>query len=159
MSDSLWPHGLQHARLLCSSPTSRAYSNSCSLSQWCHPNISSSVVSFSCHLQSFPASGCFPISQFFTSGGKCIGVSVSASVLPMNIQDWLPLGWTRWISLQSKGLSRVFSNTTVKKHQFFHVQLSLWSSSHIHIWLLEKPSFGYMDLHWKSGVSAFWHAV
>ena len=97
-----------------------AYSNSCPSSQWCHPTISSSVVPFSSHLQSFPASGSFPMSQFFTSSGQSIGVSASASVLPMNIQDWFPLGWTGWISLQSKGLSRVFSNTTVQKHQFFH---------------------------------------
>ena len=118
----------------CPSPISRAYSNSC---RWCHPTISSSVVSFSSHLQFFPASGSFPMSQFFTSGGQSIGVSVS--VLPMNIQDWFPLGLTGWISLQSKGLSRVFSNTTVPKHQFFGAQLSLWSNSHIHTWLLEKP--------------------
>ena len=136
MSDSLWPHGLQHARLPCPSPTSRAYSNSCPLSQ-CHPTISSSVVSFSSHLQFFPASGSFPMSQFFTSGGQSIGVSVS--VLPMNIQDLFPLGLTGWISLQSKGLSRVFSNNIVQMHQFFGAQLSLWSNSPIHTWLLEKP--------------------
>ena len=120
MSDSSWSHGLQHASLLCPSPTPGAYSNSCPSSQWCHSTISSSVVPFS-HLQSFPASGSFPVSQFFTSGGQNIGVSASASVLPMNIQDWFPLGWTGWISLQSKGLSRVFSNTTVQKHQFCKV--------------------------------------
>ena len=113
--------------------------NSCPLSQWCHPTISSSVVPFSSHLQSFPASGSFPMSQFFTSGGQSIGVSASTSVLPMNTQDWSPLGWTGWMSLQSKGLSRVFSNTTVQKHQFFSAQFSLWSNSHIHTWLLEKP--------------------
>jgi len=125
VSNSLRPHGLQHARPPCPSPTPRAYSNSCLLSQWCHPTISSSVVpSFSC-LQSFPASGSFAVSQFFTSGGQSIGASASASVLPMNIQDWFPLGWTGWISLQSKGLSRVFSNTTVQNHQFFDAQLSL----------------------------------
>ena len=124
VSDSLWPHGLQHARLPCPSPTPGAYSNSCPLSQWCHPTISSSVIPFS-HLQSFPASGSFPMSQLFASGGQSIGVSTSASVLPMNIQDWFPLGWTGWISLQSKGLSRVFSNTTVQKHQLFSAQLSL----------------------------------
>ena len=112
-SDSLWPHGLQHSWLLCPSPTHGACSKSCPLSQWCHPTISSSVVPFSC-IQSFPASGSFPMSQFFASGGQSIGVSASASVLPMNIQDWFPLGWTGWISLQSKGLSRVFSNTTVQ---------------------------------------------
>ena len=123
MSDSLQPHGLQHARLPCPSPTSRAYSNSCPLIQWCHPTISSSVIPFSC-LQSFPASGSFPVSQFFTSGGQSIEVSASAWVLPMDIQDWFPLRWTGWISLQLKGLSRIFSNTTVQKHQFFSAQLS-----------------------------------
>ena len=125
MSDSLQPHGLQHARLPCPSPTPGAYSNSCSSSQWCHPTISSSVVLFSFHLQSIPASGSIPMCQFFASGGQSIGVSASAQVLPMNIQDWFLLGLTGWISLQSKGLSRVFSNTTVQKHQFFSTQLSL----------------------------------
>ena len=120
----LLPDGLQHARPPCPSPTPGVYSNSCPLSRWCHPTISSSVVPFS-RLQSFPASGSFPISQFFASGGQSIGVSASTSVLPMNIQDWSPLGWTGWISLQSKGLSRVFSSTTVQKHQFFGTQLSL----------------------------------
>ena len=139
VSDSLQPHGLQHPRPPCPSPTHRVYSNSCPLSQWCHPTISSSVIPFSSHLQSFPASGSFQMSQFFTSGGQSIGVSASVSVLPMDIQDWFPLGWTGWISLQSKGLSRVFSNTTVEKHQFFGAQLSLYSNSHIHTWLLEKP--------------------
>ena len=123
--DSLWPHGLQHARPVYPSPTFRVYSNSCPLSQWCHPTISSPVIPFSSRLQSFPASGSFPMSQFFVSGGQSIGVSASASVLQMNIQDWFPLGWTGWILLQSKGLSRVFSNTTVQKHQFFGAQLSL----------------------------------
>ena len=113
VSDSLWPHGLQHTRLPCTSPTSRVYSNSCLSSWWCHPTTSSSVVPFSSHLQSFPASGSFQMSQLFTSGGQSTGVSASASVLPMNTQDWSPLGWTGWISLQSKGLSRVFSNATV----------------------------------------------
>ena len=131
MSDSLWPHGLQHARLSCPSPTPGACSNSCPLSRWCHPTISSSAVSFSSCPQSLSASGSFQMSQLFTSA--------SASVLPMNIQDWFPLGWTGWISLQSKGLSRVFSNTTVRKHQFFGAQLSLWSNSRILTWLLEKP--------------------
>jgi len=135
---SLQPHGLQHARLPCPSPTLGVYSNSCPLSQWCHPTISSSVVSFSSCPQSFPASGSFLMSQFFTSGGQSIGVS--AWVLPMNIQDWSPLGLTSCISLQSKGLSRVFSNTTVQKHQFFGSQLSLESNSHVHTWLLEKQS-------------------
>ena len=125
MSNSSWPHGLQHARLPCPSPTPEACSNSCPLSWWCHPIISSSVVPFSSCLQSFPASGSFRKSQFFASGGQSIGVSALASVLPMNIQDWFPLGWTGWISLQSKGLSRVFSNTTVQKHQFFGTQVSL----------------------------------
>ena len=130
MSSSLQPCGLQHARLPCPSPTPRACSNSCPYSWWCPPTISSSVVLFSSCPQSFPASGSFLMSQFFTSGGQSIGVS--SSVLPMNIQDWFPLGWTGWISLQSKGLSRVFSSTTVQKHQFFGAQLSLWSNSHIH---------------------------
>ena len=125
MSDSLRPHGLQHGRPPCSSPTPRVYSNSCPVSQWCHPNISPSVIPFSSRLQSFPASGSFQMSQFFPSGGKSIIVSASTSVLPMHTQDWSPLGWTGWISLQSKGLSRVFSNTTVQKHQFFGAQLSL----------------------------------
>ena len=118
MSDSLQPHGLQHTRPPCLSPTPRAYSNSCPSSQWCHPTISSSVIPFFC-LQSFSASGSFQMSQFFTSGGQSIGVSAWASALPMNIQAWFPLGWTGWISLQSKRLSRVFSSTTVQKHQFF----------------------------------------
>ena len=122
---SLWPHGLHHARLPCPSPTPRACSNSCPLSQWCHPTISSSVVPFSSCPESFPASGSFPMSQFFASGDHSIGISASASVLQVNIQDWFPLGWTGLISLQSKGLSGVFSNTTVQKHQFFSAQLSL----------------------------------
>ena len=125
MSDSLQSCGLQHTRLPCPSPTPGAYSNSWPLHWWYHPTISPSVVCFSSHLQSFPASGSFPMSQFFASGDQSIGVSASASVLPMNIQDWFPLGLTGWISLQSKGLSRVFSNTTVPKHQFFCAQLSL----------------------------------
>ena len=125
MSDSLWPHGLQHARPPCPSPTPRACSNPCPLSQWCHPTISSSVIPFSSCPQSFPASGSSQMSQLFVSDGQSIGVSASASVLPMNTQDWSPLGWTGWISLQSKGFSRVISNTTVQKHQFFGTQLSL----------------------------------
>ena len=125
MSDSLWSHGLQHARLPCPSPIPRAYSNSCTLNWWCHLTISSSAVPFSSCLQSFPAPGSFQVSQFLASGGQSIGVSASASVLTMNIQTWFPLGWTGWISLQSKGLSRVFSNTIVQKHQFFCAQLSL----------------------------------
>ena len=139
VSDSLQPHGLQHTRLPCPLPTPGAYSNSCPYSWWCHPTISSSVVPFSSHLQSFPASESFPMSQFFASDGQSIGVSVSSSVLPLNIQDWFPSGLTGWISLQSKGFSRVFSNTTVQRHQFFSVQPSLCSNSAIHIWLLEKP--------------------
>ena len=119
--------------------TPRVYSNSCPFSQKCHPTISSSVIPFSFRLQSLPASGSFQISQFFSSGGQSIGVSASASVLPMNYQDWIPLGWTGWISLQSKGLSRVFSNTTVKKHQFFSAWFPLYSNSHIHLWLPKKP--------------------
>ena len=125
VSNTLKPHGLQHARLPCPSPTPGICSNSSPSSRWCHPTIPSSVVPFSSRLQSFPASGSFPMSQFFASGGQRIGVSASTSVLPMNIQHWFPLGWTGWISLQSKGLSRVFSNTTVQKHQFFGTQLSL----------------------------------
>ena len=138
-SDSLWPHGLQHARLLCPSPTPRACSNSCPSSWWCHLTISSSVVPFSSCLQSFPASGSFQMSQLFASSGQSIGVSASRSVLPMNIQDWSSLGCTGWISLQSEGLLRVFSNTAVWKHQFFSAQLSSQSNSHIHTWPLEKP--------------------
>ena len=124
-SNSLRSYGLQHARPPCPSPTPGVYSNSCPLSRWYHPTISSSVVPFSSYFQSFPASGSFQMSQFFTSGGQSNGVSASASVLPMNIQDWFPLGWTGWISLLFKGLSRVFSNTTVQKHQFFGTPLSL----------------------------------
>ena len=125
MSDSLQPHESQHARPPCPSPTAKAYSDSCPSSQWCHPTISSSVMTFSSCLQSFPASGSLSVNQFFLSGGQSIGVSASTSVLPMNIQDWLPLGWTVWTSLQSKWLSKVFSNTTVQKYQFFGAQLSL----------------------------------
>ena len=121
----LRPHEPQHAKPPCPSPTPGVHSNPCPLSQWCHPTTSSSVNSFSSCPQSFPASGSFPMSQLFTSGGQSIGVSASTSVLPMNTQDWSSLGWTGWISLQSKGLSRVFPNTTVQKHQFFGAQLSL----------------------------------
>ena len=137
VSDSLQPHGLQHARPPCPPPTPGVYSNSCPSSRWCHPTTSPSVVLFSC-LQSFPASGFF---QWVSSSHQVakVLVSASASVLPMNIQNWSPLGWTGWISLQSKGLSRVFSNTTVQSHQFFGAQHSLWSNSHIHTWLLQKP--------------------
>ena len=124
VSDSLRPYGLQHARFPCPSPTPRTYSNLCPSSWWCHPTISSSVIPFSSHLQSFPESGSFQMSQFFATGAQSIGVSASAWVLMLNFQDWFPLGWTSWISLQSKRLSRVFSNTTVQKHQFFGAQLS-----------------------------------
>jgi len=139
MSNSLQPHGLQHARPCYPSPTPRVYPNSCPLSRWCHQTISSSVIPLSSCLQSFPLSGSFQMSQLFTSGGQNIGVSASTSVLPMNIQGWFPLGLTGSISMQSKGLLRVFSNTTVQKHQFFGTQLSLYSNSYIHTWLLEKP--------------------
>ena len=138
VSDTLRPHESQHARLPCLSPTPRVHSISCSSSQCCHPTISFSVIPFSSCLQSFPASGSFLVSLFFTSGGQSTEVSASASILPTNIQDWFPLGLTGWISLQSKGLSRVFSNTTVQMHQFFGTQTSLWSSFNIHNWLLEK---------------------
>ena len=132
-------HEPQHTRPPCPSPTPRVYRNSCPLSRWCHTTISSPIIPFSACPQSFPASGSFQMSQLFASGGQSIGVSASASVLPVNTQHCFPLGWTGWISLQSKGLSRVFSNTTVQKHQFFSTQPSLWSSSHIHTWPLEKP--------------------
>ena len=133
------PHEPQHTRPPYPSPTAGVHPNPCPLSRWCHSIISSSVVHFSSCPQSFPASGSFQTSQLFASGGQSIGVSASASVLPMNIQDWSALGWTGWISLQSKGLPRVFSNTTVQKHQFFGAQLSSQSNSHIHTWLLGKP--------------------
>ena len=139
VSDSLRPHESQHARPRCPSPSPGVYSNSRPPSQWCHPAISSSVVPFSSCPQSLPAWGSFPMSQLFAWGGQNIGVSASASVLPMNTQDWSPLGWTGWISLQSKGFSRVFSNTTVQKHQFFGTQVSSQANSHIHTWLPEKP--------------------
>ena len=139
MSDSLQPKESQHSRPACPSPTPRVHSNSCPSSRWCHQAISSSVVSFSSCPQSLPASESFPMSQPVAWGGQSIRVSASASVLPMNTQDWSPLGWSGWISLQSKGLSRIFSNTTVQKHQFFGAQLSSQSNSHIHTWPLEKP--------------------
>ena len=145
MSDSLWPHGLQRARLPRPSPTPGACSNTCPLSWWCHPTISFFVIPISC-FQSFPASWSFPMSQLFTSGGQIIKSSASASVPPMNVQGWFPLGLSSLISLQSKGLSRVFSNTTVQKCQSFGTQPSLWSNSHIHTWLLENQSFDYSDL-------------
>ena len=138
VSNSLWPHGLQHAMPPYPLPTLRVYSNSCPLSWWCHPTISSSVVPFSSCPQSFPASGSFPMSQFFTSGGQSIGVSASTSVLPMNIQDWFPLRWTVWISLQSKGLSRVFSNSTVQRHHSSVLSF------------LYSPTLTSIHDHWKS---------
>ena len=139
VADSLWPHESQHARPPCPSLTPRVHSNSFPSSWWCHPAISSSVIPFFTCPQTLPASGSFPMSQLFTWGGQSTGVSALALVLPMNTQDWSPLGWTGWISLQSKGLSRVFSNTTVQKHQFFSSQLSSQSNTHIHTWPLEKP--------------------
>ena len=139
VSDSLQPHESQHARPPCPSPTPGVHSDSCPLSQWCHPAISSSVVPFSSCPQSLPASESFPMSQLFTWGGQRTGVSALTSFLPKKFQGWSPSEWTGWISLQSKGLSTVFSNTTVQKHQIFGAQLSLWSNFHIHTWLLEKP--------------------
>ena len=137
VSDSLRRHEPQHARPPCPSPTPWVHPNPCPLSQWCHPAISSSVIPFSSCLQSLQTSESFPMNQLFTWGGQSIGVSGSASVLSMNTQDWSPLGWTGWTSLQSKGLSRVFSNTTVQKNQFFSAQLSSQSNSLIHTWPLE----------------------
>ena len=139
VSDSLRPHESQHARPSCPSPSPGVHSNLCPSSQWCHPAISFSVVPFSSCPQSLLASESFPMSQLFAWGGQSTGISASASVLQMNTQDWSPLEWTSWISLQSKGLSTVFSNTTVQKHQFFGAQLSSQSNSHIHTWPQEKP--------------------
>ena len=139
VSDSLQLHGLHHARLCCPSPTPRAYSDSCPLSWWCYPTISSSVIPFSSCLQAFPVLESFLMSWLFASGGQSIGASASASVLLVNIQDWFPLGWTGLFSLHSKGVSRIFSNTIIQKHQFFGAQPSLQSNSHICTWLLEKP--------------------
>ena len=139
VSDSLRSHGLQYARLPCPSPTTGAYSNSCPSRWWCHPTISSSLIPFSSHLQSFPASGSFPMSQYFTSAGQSIEVLVSTLVPPMNIQGWFPLGWTGWISLQTKGLSRVFSNTTVQKHQLLQVLSFLYS-----------PTLTFIHDYWKN---------
>ena len=152
MSNSLWSHGLQHVRLPCPSPTSGAYSNSCPSSWWCHPAISSSVIPFSSRLQSFPASRSFTMSHFLSSGGQNIGVSASASVLPMNIQDWFPLGWTVFISLQSKGLSRVFSDPTVEKHQFFSAQLSFFLYFYITLFAYYIALFVYciICIYWNS---------
>ena len=138
--DSLWPYGLQHARLPCASPSLRICSNLCPLNRWCHPNISSSVTQFSSCSQSFPASGSFPVSQLFTSGSQVIGVSASTSVLPKNFQSWFPFAWTDLVSLLSEELSRIFSSTTVWKHQTLGTQISLWSNSHIHALLLAQLS-------------------
>ena len=139
VSDSLQPHEPQHARPPCPSPTPGVHPNACPLSRWCHPTISFSVVPFSSCPQSFPASGSFQMNQLFTLGSQSTGVSASTSVLQMNTQDWCPLGWTGWISLQSQGPSRVFANTTVQTHQFFGAQPSSQSNSHIHTWPQEKP--------------------
>ena len=155
MSSPLQPHELQHSRLLCSSLSPTICSNSCPLSRWCYLTILSSVAPFSFSVQSFPASGSFPMRRLFASGGQSFGASASASVLPMHIQGWFLLGLTGLISLQSKGLSRVFSSTTIWKHPFFRSQLSIQSNSHIRTWLLENHSFDYVDLCWQSDVSAF----
>ena len=155
VSDSLRPHGLQHARLPCLSLSPGVWSNSCPLIWWCYSTIPSSVVPFSSCPQSFPASGSFPVSWLFASGGPSIGASASASVLWMTIQDWFPLGWTGWISLQSKGLSKVFSSNTVQKYQFFSAQPSLWSSlTSVHDYWISH-SFDCLDLCQQSDVSAF----
>ena len=153
MSDSLWPHGVKHTRLPCSSLSPEVCSNSCPLSWWCHPTISTSIAPFSSCPQSFPASGFFPWNQFFASGGQSI--AASAPVLPMNIQDWFPLGLTSLISLLSQGLLRVFSSTTIWKHQFFGAQPSLWSSSHTVHDYWKNHSFDYTDFCGQSDVSAF----
>ena len=158
MSNSLWPHGLQHTSLLHPSPSPGTCSNSCPSSRWCHPTTSSSFVPFSSCPQSFPASESFPISQFFASGSQSVRASASASALPVNIQGWFPLGLTGLISLQSMGLSRVLQHHSLK-HQFFSVQPSLWSYTHIHSWLLKNLSFDCMDLCWQSKVSAFEYTV
>ena len=157
LSDSLWPYGLQHTRLPCPSPLPEL-AQTLPFSQWCHPAISSSAVPFSSCLQTFPLSTSFPMNWLFPSGGQIMGASASASVPPVNIQDWFPLGLTGLISLQSKGLSRVFSNTTVQKHQFFGAQPSLWFNSHIHTWLLEKPKLWLYDfgvLAWEDERTSF----
>ena len=156
MSNSLGIHGLQHARLPCPPLSPRVCSNSYPLSQWCYLTVSPSAVLFPFCLQYFPAIGSFPMSKLFASGSQSIGVSASVSLLPMNIQDWFPLGLTDWISLLSKGLSRVFSNTTIQKHQFFAAQLYLWSKSHIHTWLLENQQ-GHSK--WTGHGREFWWNV
>ena len=158
MSDSLWTHELQHTRLPCPLLSPGACSNSCLLSRWCHPAISSSVIPFSCP-QSFPATEYLPMSHLVASADQNIGASASVSVLPKNIQGWFPLRLTGLISLPPKGLSRVFSNTTVQKHQIFSTQPSLWSKSHIYIWLLKNHSFDYPDLCQQSDVSVFQYGV
>ena len=155
MSNSLQPHGLQHARLPCPSLSTRVCSNSCQLSRLCHPSISPSVILLSFCPQSFPESGTFPVSWLIESGGQRIGASALASVLPVNIQGWFSLELTGFIPSMSKGLSRVFSNTTVQKHQFFGTQVSLWFNSHIHTWLLKNHGFDYTDVCRQSDVSAF----
>ena len=155
MSNSLWPCELQHARFPCPSLSPGVCSNSCPLSRWCHPTISSTVTPLSSCSQSFPASESFPTSCFFPLGGQSIGTSASASVLPKNIQDWFSLGLTGLISLLSQGLSRVFSKTTVQKHQFFGAQSSLWSNSHIPTCLLENHSPNKTDFCQQNNVSAF----
>ena len=160
MSNSLQPCGQQHSRPPCLSPSPGACSNSCLLSQWCHPTISSSVALFSFCLQSFPALRSFPMSQLFASGSQSVGVSASVSVLPMNIQDWFPSGWTGLISWQSKGLSRVFSNTTVWKHQFLQCSaFFMVQSSHPYMTTGKNHSFDYTDRCQQSNVSSFWYAV
>ena len=159
VSDSLRPHESQHTRPPCPSPTPGVYSNSCPSCQWCHPAISSSVIPFSSCPQCLPASESFPRSQLFTWGGQSIGASALVSVLPMNTQYWFPLEWTGWISLQSKGLSRVFSNTTVQKHQFFGAHLSSQSNSHIHTRPQGKPWPWLDGPLLASNVSAFEYAI
>ena len=154
VSNSLRPHEPQHARPPCPSQTPGVHPNPCPSSQWCHLTISSSVIPFSSCPPSFPASGSFQMSQLFASGSQSIGISASTSFLPMSTQDW-SLGWTGWISLQSKGLSRVFSKMTIQKHQFFCAQFSLYSNSHIHTWLLEKPWPWLDGTCWQSSVSVF----
>ena len=154
VSDSLRPHESRHTRPPCPSPTPGVYSNSCPSSRWCHPAILSSAVPFSYCPQSLPASGSFSISQLFAWGGQSTGFSASTSVFPMNIQDWSPLGWTGWISLQSKGLSRVFFNA-IEKHQFFSTQLSSQSNSHPYNDHWKNHSLDQTDLCWQSNVSAF----
>ena len=153
--DSLWPHESQHTRPPCPSPIPRVHSDSCPSSQWCHPAISSSVVPFPSCPQSLPVSESFPVSQLFTWGGQSTGVSALASFLPKKTKGWSPSEWTGWISLQSKGFSRIFSNTTVQKHQFFGTQLSWQSNSHIHTWPLEKSQPWLDGSLWASNVFAF----